>query len=311
MEPELDCESERLPESSQAGQEAGGSCLPVALTVSRLSAPQGPWTGVAMRPCPEEHYWDALLITCVNCKSICSRRSQRICAAFCNSLRCHQDPGRYYDHLLNDCVSCASTCGQHPQQCAPFCENKLKGWRHVNVSPELRWQRNGEAGAKQNDSGRYQGPEPRGSEEGSVPQGLRLSGGQLALVYTTLGLCFCAVICCFLVAAACFFKKRGGRCSCQLPAESGHTQADSSQDHVMEAGSAGGRTPEPVETCSFCFPEQRAPTEESSGGHRGQGLPAQRWWPLPGTASMLPSSSNQGIGLKIICAPSQERGPTT
>ncbi|XP_006876209.1 PREDICTED: tumor necrosis factor receptor superfamily member 13B-like [Chrysochloris asiatica] len=270
------------------------------------------WTGVAMRSCPEEHYWDHLLITCVSCKPICSRRSQRICAAFCKSFGCHKEPGKYYDHLLNDCISCASICGQHPKQCAYFCENKLKGRSQVNLSPELQRQRTGEAGAKPNNSGRYQGPEPRGLEAGSTPQGLKLSGSQLALVYTALGLCLCAAICCFLVAVACFLKRRGRQCSCQLPPE---PQAEPLQDHLMEAGSVGGRMPDPVEMCSFCFPEQRTPSEESSGGFRGQGLAhTQSCRLLPGTSSMQPSSSaedREDSGLKIICAPSQERGLTT
>ncbi|KAM9695666.1 tumor necrosis factor receptor superfamily member 13B isoform 2-T2 [Trichechus inunguis] len=275
-------------------------------------SPQGSWTGVAMRSCPEEHYWDPLLMVCVSCKPICSRRSQRICATFCKSLSCRKEPGRYYDYLLNDCISCASICGQHPKQCAYFCENKFKEQSQVNFPPQLRRQKTGEAEAKPNNSGSYQGPESRGSEAVSAPQGLKLSGGQLALVYTTLGLCLCAVVCCFLVAMACFLKRRGGQCSCQLPHEPSHTQAESSQDHLMEVGSVGAGTPEPVETCSFCFPEQRAPTEESVGGHRGQGLaPTERWQPLPGTTSVQPSSSDEDSGLKIICAPSQERGPTT
>ncbi|XP_007939682.1 tumor necrosis factor receptor superfamily member 13B [Orycteropus afer afer] len=296
---------------SSQEQEAGCSCLTAALTASYFSAPQGPWMGVAMRSCPKEHYWDPLLFNCVSCKPICSRRSQRICAAFCKSFSCRKEPGKYYDYLLNDCISCTSICGQHTKQCAYFCENKFKGQSQVNLLPEL-WKQTGETEAKPNNSGRYQEPELRGSEASSMSQGLKLSGGQLALVYTTLGLCLCAVVCCFLVAVSCFFKRKGDQCSCQLPPKPCHTQAESSQDHLMEAGSIEGGTPEPVETCSFCFPEQRAPTEESAGGHRTLGLaPAQRWWPLPGTASMQPSSSNEDSGLKIICAPSQERGPTT
>ncbi|KAL0597163.1 Tumor necrosis factor receptor superfamily member 13B [Plecturocebus cupreus] len=45
--------------------------------------------------------------------------------------------------------------------------------------------------------------------------GLQLSADQLALVYSTLGLCLCAVVCCFLVAVACFLKKKGDPCSCR------------------------------------------------------------------------------------------------
>ncbi|KAM6163754.1 tumor necrosis factor receptor superfamily member 13B [Rhynchocyon petersi] len=269
---------------------------------------QGPWMGLAMQSCPEEHYWDPLLITCVSCKLICSRRSHRICATFCKSFSCRTEPDKYYDHLLDDCINCASICGQHPKQCAYFCENKVKGQSSVNLSPELQKQRTKEAESKLNNLGRDQGSEPRVLEAGSIPQGLNLSGEQLALVYITLGLCLCAIVCCFLMAVACFLKRKSGLCSCQPPPEPG--QAKSSQDHLMETGTVGCRMPEPVETCRFCFPEQRTSTEESAQSHRGQGLdPAERWFSLPRTSIQL--SSNDDSSFKIICAPSQERSPTT
>ncbi|GAB5580613.1 tumor necrosis factor receptor superfamily member 13B isoform X1 [Prionailurus iriomotensis] len=90
--------------------------------------------------------------------------------------------------------------------------------------------------------------------------GLKLSADQLALVYSTLGLCLCAIICCFLLAVACFLKRRGDQFSCQPSPAPCQTQAKSSKDHWMEAGSAEGALPEPVETCSFCFPERRSPS---------------------------------------------------
>uniref|UniRef100_A0A8C5KUQ8 Tumor necrosis factor receptor superfamily member 13B n=1 Tax=Jaculus jaculus TaxID=51337 RepID=A0A8C5KUQ8_JACJA len=161
----------------------------------------------AMAPCPREQYWDVLVNTCVSCKLTCGQRSQRTCAAFCKSLSCRKEPGKYYDHLLRDCISCISTCGQHPQQCASFCENKLRG--PANLPPELQRPRAREAEARLDNLGKYQRPEHRGSEAGPVP---RLSGQQLALVYSTLGFCLCAIFCCFLVVVACFLQRRG-----QLP----------------------------------------------------------------------------------------------
>uniref|UniRef100_A0A2I3NDU7 Tumor necrosis factor receptor superfamily member 13B n=3 Tax=Cercopithecinae TaxID=9528 RepID=A0A2I3NDU7_PAPAN len=125
-------------------------------------SPQGLWTGVAMRSCPEEQYWDPLLGTCMSCKAICNHQSQRTCATFCRSLNCRKEQGRFYDHLLRDCISCASICGQHPKQCAYFCENKLRS--PVNLPPELRRQRSGEVENNSDNSGRYQGSEHRGSE---------------------------------------------------------------------------------------------------------------------------------------------------
>uniref|UniRef100_A0A8D2AVB0 TNF receptor superfamily member 13B n=1 Tax=Sciurus vulgaris TaxID=55149 RepID=A0A8D2AVB0_SCIVU len=179
------------------------------------------------------------------------------------SLSCHKEQGKYYDHLLRDCISCISICGQHPKQCEYFCENKLRS--QVNLPPELRRQQTRETETRSDNSGRYQGPEHRGSEADPVLLGPKLSPEQLALVYSTLGLCLCAIVCCFLVAVACFLKRRGDPLSSQPPKGPCRARIKSSQDAAMEAGSCAGAPPEPVETCSFCFPERRAPTQESAG----------------------------------------------
>nr|XP_054330667.1 tumor necrosis factor receptor superfamily member 13B-like [Pongo pygmaeus] len=99
---------------------------------------------------------------------------------------------------------------------------------------------------------------------GGALLGLKLSADQLALVYSILGLCLCAIFCCFLVAVACFLKKRGDPCSCQPCSRPCQSSAKSSQDHEVEASSPVGTSPEPVETCSFCFPDHRTPTQESA-----------------------------------------------
>nr|XP_031532108.1 tumor necrosis factor receptor superfamily member 13B [Vicugna pacos] len=214
-----------------------------------------------MAPCPEEQYWDPLLNVCLSCKPTCSHQASRTCAAFCKSLSCRKEQGRYYDQLLKDCISCTSICGRHPKQCTHFCENKFRS--QVNPPLELRRQRTGAASTGADNLGRYQGSEHRGSDAGPAPAGLKLSTDQLALVYSTLGLCLCAILCCFLLAVACFLKRRGDQFSCQPPPAPCGTQAKSAKDHWMEAGSPTGAPPEPVETCSFCFPERRAPTQES------------------------------------------------
>ncbi|XP_041626006.1 tumor necrosis factor receptor superfamily member 13B isoform X2 [Vulpes lagopus] len=118
--------------------------------------------GMAMEPCPEEQYWDPLLNMCLSCKPICSHQIPRTCAAFCKSLSCRKEEGSYYDQLLRNCISCASICGRHPKQCTYFCENKFRS--HVNLPPELRRQRAGEAETRSDNLGRYQGTEHRGSE---------------------------------------------------------------------------------------------------------------------------------------------------
>lgn len=80
------------------------------------------------------------------------------------SLSCRKEQGRYYDQLLGDCISCASICGRHPKQCTHFCENKFRS--QVNLPPEVRRQRTGEASTRADNLGRYQGPEHRGSDVG-------------------------------------------------------------------------------------------------------------------------------------------------
>lgn len=82
--------------------------------------------------------------------------------------------------------------------------------------------------------------QPAGSLSGHFPNlwarycvagvpGLRLSTEQRALVYSTLGLCLCAIVCCFLLAVACFFKRRGDQLSCQAAPELSRTAASVSK----------------------------------------------------------------------------------
>ncbi|XP_029067784.1 tumor necrosis factor receptor superfamily member 13B isoform X1 [Monodon monoceros] len=264
-------------------------------------SPQGLRLGVAMEPCPEEQYWDPLLNTCVSCKAICSNQSPRTCAAFCKSLSCRKEQGRYYDQLLGNCISCASICGRHPKQCTHFCENKFRS--QVNLPPAVRRQRTGEASTQADNLGRYQGSEHRGSDVGPAPPALKLSAGQLALVYSALGLCLCAIICCLLLAVACFLRRRGDQVSCQPRAAPCRMRAKSSKaDHWMEAGSAAEATPEPTETCSFCFAECRAPERAGRWARHGQSAAGQPCVRAP----------NGGLcGIEVVCTPAQEGGLAT
>nr|XP_048304100.1 tumor necrosis factor receptor superfamily member 13B [Myodes glareolus] len=217
------------------------------------------WPGATMANCPKEQYWDSLTKTCVSCIS-CSQRSQRSCTDFCKFLSCRREQGKYYDHLLGGCVSCDSTCPQHPLQCAHFCEKKARS--RMNLQPELRRPQAGEVEARLGNSGRHQGAEHGGLQIDSASTGLRVSSDQLALVYCTLGLCLCAIFCCFLVALACFLRRREPlpkQCSgpCVSQAKSPHRPATEACSEVV-------LPPQPVETCSFCFPERRPPTQEST-----------------------------------------------
>ncbi|ELV14000.1 Tumor necrosis factor receptor superfamily member 13B [Tupaia chinensis] len=138
--------------------------------------------------------------------------------------------------------------------------------------------------------------------------GPRLSAEQLALVYSTLGLCLCAVLCCFLVLVTCVLKRKGDQLSCRPPAGPCGRRAKCPQDPAMEASSVVA-PPEPVETCSFCFPERRAPTQESAGSPGTPRLAgAERWGRCAGTAALHPCTGAPD-GLGVVCAPAQEGGP--
>lgn len=86
-------------------------------------------------------------------------------------------------------------------------------------------------------------------------------------------------------------------------------------DHWMEAGSTADVAdgpPEPVETCSFCFPECRVPTQESTGAPGTPGPAcAGRWGcPDPTVAGQL-CADHPDSNLEIVCASAQEGGPAT
>ncbi|XP_066221191.1 tumor necrosis factor receptor superfamily member 13B [Saccopteryx leptura] len=271
--------------------------------------------GVTMEPCPEEQYWDPLVKVCLSCKSICSHQIPRSCTAFCKSLSCRKERGLYYDQLLRDCVSCASVCGRHPRPCTHFCENNPRS--RGSLHPELRRQKVGKSETRPDDLGRYQGAEHRGLEAGPAPLGLKLSTDQRALVYSTLGLCLGAVICCCLLAVACFLKRREDLSSCQPPAGLRRTRATSPNDDRTEAGrTAGrpqGRPQERAETCSSCFSKCRVPTQESAGDP-GPSVPAHSGrCECPGpTETRWPCGPNAGLpdgSLQTVCTPAQDGGP--
>ncbi|XP_027730873.1 tumor necrosis factor receptor superfamily member 13B isoform X1 [Vombatus ursinus] len=231
-----------------------------------------------MKRCLKEEYWDLLVHSCVPCERLCHRPNHKNCDMFCKSLRCSKKQGSYYDHLVKECISCYSICGQHPKQCAHICQTE--------ASPLLQ-----------------------------LDQKLSGAPGQLALVYTVLGLCVFAIFCCFFITMACFLRRKGDQ------PRPGRDQT-TAEDHLMEAGSVGDaskevKTPEPVETSSFSFPEQTPPTEEST-------VPTEVSHPevppqqenvaamqgcvgLGGTASSGPTPGCKEGCFKIICSPSQEK----
>lgn len=73
----------------------------------------------------------------------------------------------------------------------------------------------------------------------AAPPGSRLSAQQLALVYSTLGICLCAIICCFLLAVACFLRRRGDQFSCQSLAGRCRPQTKWSHGECMQSWEPG------------------------------------------------------------------------
>lgn len=71
----------------------------------------------------------------------------------------------------------------------------------------------------------------------AVLLGPKLSADQLALVYSTLGFCLCAMVCCFLVAVACFLKRRADPLSGQPPAGRCRAPGKSSLGKCLKPGS--------------------------------------------------------------------------
>ncbi|XP_068940811.1 tumor necrosis factor receptor superfamily member 13B isoform X2 [Petaurus breviceps papuanus] len=234
-----------------------------------------------MKRCLKEEYWDSLVYNCVPCISVCRTPIHRKCDLFCNSLRCSKRPGSYYDHLVKECISCYSICGQHPKQCAHICQTE--------ASPLLQ-----------------------------LDQKLIGDPGQLAQVSTILGLCMFTMFCCFFITLTCFLRRKGGQ------PRPGRDQT-STEDHLMEAGSVGNvskelKTPEPVETSSFSFPEQTLPTEESTAPTEASHLKVppqqenvaaiQGCAGVVGTASSGSSPGCKEGCFRIICSPSQEKMPS-
>ncbi|XP_052053372.1 tumor necrosis factor receptor superfamily member 13B isoform X1 [Apodemus sylvaticus] len=264
--------------------------LPVLLKGACVTTLQGWRPGVAMAFCPKEQYWDSSRKTCVSCTLTCGQRGHRTCTDFCKLFSCRKEQDKYYDHLLGACVSCDSTCSQHPLQCAQFCEHRSQ----VNLQLELRRPQAGEVEVRTDNSGRLQG-----SEHGP---GLRLNSEQLTL-YCTLGVCLCAIFCCFLVVLASFLRRRGEPLPSQPVGQRG-SQANTPHAHrpVTETRNEVAASPQPVETCSFCFPERSSPTQESA--QRSLGTHG-----FAGTAAPQPCMRASVGGLGVLRTPIGDTRP--
>ncbi|KAG8145685.1 hypothetical protein E2320_012182 [Naja naja] len=198
------------------------------------------------------------------------------------SLECSKQEGSYYDQLLRQCVKCFSICGQHPKQCAPFCRKSLASTL----------------------------PTPAALQP--LQRKLDATYEQQVLLYLALGFSLCILVFSLLLIWI-YFQKRGDETFCRASSASCHKKGDLPKDGLMEAGSfgsvsGGNQTPEPVETCGFCFPEVSPAIQETRAcprpyqlGMLDEGAAAAA---VPG--GMAPPST-EDCHFQIICSPSQEK----
>ncbi|XP_026560096.1 tumor necrosis factor receptor superfamily member 13B [Pseudonaja textilis] len=236
--------------------------------------------------CSKDQYWDGLLGNCVSCKYACQPLKFQGCADVCSSLECSKQEGSYYDQLLRECVKCFSICGQHPKQCAPFCRRSLPATL----------------------------PTPAALQP--LQQKLDATYEQQVLLYLALVFSLCILVFSLLLIWI-YFQKRGDERFCRAGSASCHKKGDLPKDGLMEVGSfgsdsGGNQTPDPVETCGFCFPEVSPAIQET------------RACPSPYQIEMLAEDDAAAAAavqggtvlpsvedgrFQIICSPSQEKMP--
>ncbi|XP_067318188.1 tumor necrosis factor receptor superfamily member 13B [Anolis sagrei] len=241
-------------------------------------------------PCPKGQFWDALLERCMPCGLACHTRKFQGCADFCSSMDCSKRPGFYYDKLLRGCIDCSGVCGQHPKECDPFCQGDRNSLGIHQV-------------AKQD------------APATSMPEPSALQGPQCQLfpicdpgmfVYIGLGLCLCTLL--FVLLMWVYFRKRGEEATCQAGPEARHKKGEHPKESLMEEGSLTGgssssQTPDPIETCGFCFPEVSPAIQETKACYTKAYQPAaQAHAAVTGT---LPTPEDGHF--PIICCPSQEK----
>ncbi|XP_039216477.1 tumor necrosis factor receptor superfamily member 13B [Crotalus tigris] len=233
-----------------------------------------------MQSCSKEQYWDGLLGNCVPCKYACQPLKSQGCADVCSSMECNKQVGSYYDQLLRECIKCFSICGQHPKQCAPFCRKPF--------ASSL--------------------PTPAALQP--LQRKLDATFDQQVFLYVALGFSFCILLLSFLLTWI-YFKKRGDKKFCRASSASCHKKGDLPKDGLMEAGSfgsesGGNQTPDPVETCGFCFPEVSAAIQETRACPRLYQLEMLAEVAAATPGRTVPASS-EDCHFPIICSPSQEK----
>ncbi|XP_044289592.1 tumor necrosis factor receptor superfamily member 13B [Varanus komodoensis] len=228
--------------------------------------------------CPKEQYWDELLWKCIPCRLACHPLKVKGCADICASMDCSKRVGFFYDSLLRKCINCSSICGQHPIECLPFCRKDLAATL----------------------------PAPAALQAIQC----RLDGtcNQTVVIYLVFGFCLCTLLFSLLVTWICF-RKTGEDMMC--PASTPCRKRENSpKDRLMEAESMGTRsngsqTPEPVETCGFCFPEVSPAVQETRACHSSYQFGTQGDAAVAGDMGTAPTPEDGHF--QIICSPSQEK----
>ncbi|XP_042293396.1 tumor necrosis factor receptor superfamily member 13B [Sceloporus undulatus] len=248
--------------------------------------------------CSKEQYWDELLQSCKSCRLACHPPKFKECLDFCSSMDCRKRMGFYYDKLLLDCIDCSGVCGQHPKECEPFCQ-RTRIW---DVSGVLEVEKQG---------GLSEDPGT------TVPVPAVLQGAQCQLdptcdprmsIYIGLGLFLCTLF--FLLLTWFYFRKRGEEVTCQPSPVVCHKKGGNPKDRLMEegsmkGGSSGSQTPEPIETCGFCFPEVSPAIQETRACQMTYQPGAQGDLAVPGNMGTIPTPEDGHF--QIICSPSQEK----
>ncbi|XP_054851611.1 tumor necrosis factor receptor superfamily member 13B [Eublepharis macularius] len=231
-----------------------------------------------MPACLKEEYWDRLLYKCMPCTLVCQTSKFQSCTEVCRSIECSKREGFYYDNLIRKCMNCTTICGQHPWECQPFCRSDPAT---LSAPAALAWK-------------------------------LDNAHDQRLVVYLVLGLCLCTLLFSLLLTWV-YFRKQGEEVTCRAGTIHCHKKGDIPKECLMEAGSmgsgsSGSQTPDPVETCGFCFPEQSLAVQESRACHRTYQLGAREdavaaGVPCPGGTIPTPEDGH----FQIICSPSQEK----
>ncbi|XP_015676415.2 tumor necrosis factor receptor superfamily member 13B [Protobothrops mucrosquamatus] len=262
-----------------------------------------------MQSCSKEQYWDGLLGNCVSCEYACQPLKSQGCADVCSSMECSKQEGSYYDQLLRECIKCFSICGQHPKQCAPFCRRYKT---HTGTIPRSR----SVTFLSKMDRCSHKCSQELLNWDQTALQPLQrkmdATFDQQVFLYVALGFSFCILLLSLLLTWI-YFKKRGDKKFCRASSASCHKKGDLPKDGLMEAGSfgsesGGNQTPDPIETCGFCFPEVSAAIQETRACPRPYQLEMlAEVAAAAATPGRTVPASPEDCHFQIICSPSQEK----